>query len=241
MKQAHRFRGLTLGILSFMALSIMFSYPGLPVMAETKAPPQTVASVELDRYTGKWYEIAAIPMVFQRKCVANTTADYAKLATGEISVFNSCEKSNGQRQSAVGQAKVTDPQTNAKLKVSFLNLPLVGWQYWASGDYWIIDLAPDYSTAIVGHPTRKYGWILSRTPQLPMDTLKILTKTLTEQGYNPCDFITTPQKGGLTTKQSLCVAVSGTENTEQENSPESQEPEQDSISEPKESANPSPW
>lgn len=237
MRLAHRFYGLAIASLSFMALNAVFLQPGMPAMAEPQAPPQTVTSVDLDRYTGKWYEIATIPMVFQRKCVANTTAEYTKLATGEVSVFNSCEKSNGERQSAVGQAKVTDHQTNAKLKVSFLNLPFLGWQYWASGDYWIIDLAPDYSTAIVGHPTRKYGWILSRTPQLPMASLKNLTKTLTEQGYNPCDFITTPQKGGLTTKQPLCVVVSGAEEPE----PESQETEQEQIPEQQEPVEPSPW
>jgi apolipoprotein D and lipocalin family protein len=172
--------------------------------------PRTVESVDVARYTGQWYEIAAIPMFFERKCVANTTAEYTRQADGKVTVFNSCEKSNGKRLKAVGEAKVVDPKTNAKLKVSFLNFPLLGWQYWASGHYWIIDLAPDYSTAIIGHPNRKYGWILSRTPQLPMNTLKALAQKLSDQGYNPCDLMITPQKGGLQQKQPLCVVTSET-------------------------------
>lgn len=198
-----------------LVISVLISgASNLIAMAEKQAAPSTVEAVDVDRYTGKWYEIAAIPMYFERKCLANTTAEYTKLATGNISVFNSCEMSNGQRQSAVGQAKVTDPPANSKLKVSFLNLPFLGWQYWASGDYWILDLAPDYSTVIVGHPTYKYGWVLARTPQLSMDTLKKLTQKIKELGYNPCDFITMPQAGGLTTKQPLCVTVSGTQETQ---------------------------
>jgi len=201
-----------------MALGSVSIHSGLPAFAETPAPPKTVESVDLDRYTGKWYEIAAMPMLFERKCVADATAEYTKLATGEISVFNSCAQANGQRQSAAGQAKVVDPKTNAKLEVSFLSLPFLGWQYWTSGDYWIIGLAPDYSTAIVGDPTRKYGWLLSRTPKLSMDTLKSLSKIIEERGYNPCDFIITPQTGGLAIKQPLCVTVNGTKKPNQQTS-----------------------
>ncbi|WP_373532562.1 lipocalin family protein [Vampirovibrio sp.] len=171
----------------------------------SQAPPQTAPSVDLNQYTGKWYEIAAIPMYFERKCVANTTAEYTQTTSGEVSVFNSCEKSNGKRLSAVGLGRIVDPQSNAKLKVSFLNLPLLGWQFWASGHYWIMDVAPDYSTALIGHPDRKYGWILARTPQLSTETLKALSQKLVQQGYNPCDLITMPQAGGLTSKQPLCT------------------------------------
>jgi apolipoprotein D and lipocalin family protein len=177
------------------------------VAAETKAPPQTVSAVDLSQYMGKWYEIAAIPMFFERQCVANTTAEYAQLVSGEVSVFNSCEKANGKRQSAVGQGRVVDSQSNAKLKISFLNLPLLGWQFWASGDYWIIDLAPDYSTALIGHPNRKYGWILARSPKLSTETLNSLSQKLAQQGYTPCDFITMPQTGGITGKQPLCTVT----------------------------------
>lgn len=197
------------GFLVLGILAGLLWWPMVPAMAKTPTPPNTVAQVDLDRYTGKWYEIAAIPMFFERKCVSNTTAEYTRLASGEVSVFNSCQLNNGKRQSAVGLAKSADPKTNAKLKVSFLNLPLLGWQFWASGDYWILYLADDYSTALIGHPSRKYGWILSRTPQLPLETLQSLAKKLADQGYNPCDFITMPQTGGLTQKQPLCVTVSG--------------------------------
>lgn len=211
MSQTHRlFKYLLTGWVMVSSLHTPATMAQTPPAGKQTHPP-TVEQVDVDRYTGKWYEIAAIPMFFERKCVANTTAEYTKLATGDISVFNSCELSNGKRQSAVGQARVVDAATNAKLKVSFLNLPLFGWQYWASGDYWILDLASDYSSVIVGHPTYKYGWILARKPQLPMETMKAHTQKLKELGYNPCDFITMPQQGGIARKQPLCVLVSGTE------------------------------
>lgn len=196
------------GLVLLGLVSALFWGNTLPAMAKAPAPPTTVAHVDLEKYTGKWYEIAAIPMFFERKCVSNTTAEYTRLASGEISVFNSCQLSNGKRQSSTGLARVADPKTNAKLKVSFMNWPLFGWQFWASGDYWIIDLADDYSTALIGHPTRKYGWVLSRTPKLSLETLKSFSKKLAQQGYNPCDFITMPQTGGFTQKQPLCVVVS---------------------------------
>lgn len=175
--------------------------------AQKLEPPKTVEKVDLTQYVGKWYEIAAIPMFFERKCVANTTAEYTPQEDGNIGVDNSCQMENGNRQHSTGLARVVDPKTNAKLEVSFLSLPGLGYQFWASGDYWILDLAMDYSTAIVGHPTRNYGWILSRTPNLPTDRLKALAIKLKQQNYDPCKFIITPQTGGLTIKQPLCEAV----------------------------------
>ena len=162
-----------------------------------------VEHVDLTRYQGKWYEIASIPQFFQRKCTRNTTAEYTLLPIDNLmKVYNACTIKNGTTISSEGRAKPVDA-TNAKLNVTFAKL-FDKYLFWFSGKYWIVYLEPNYQYAIVGHPTRDYGWILSRTPDLAPDTLKELTHYLKVTGYDPCRFYTTPQEGGLQTKKSLC-------------------------------------
>ena len=168
-------------------------------------PPQTVAAVDLSRYMGQWYEIAAIPIVFERRCVADSLANYSLLPDQKIEVVNSCRMANGQRIASIGRAWVTDPQTNAKLRVAFTNI--WGVRRFARGDYWILSVDPEYRFAIVGHPTRRYGWILSRTPLIPPENLVNLSKQLVALGYDPCRFMIMPQYGGITQRLSLCQLV----------------------------------
>lgn len=127
-------------------------------------PLQTVSSVDLDRYLGKWYEIAAIPQSFQTGC-AGTTADYSLRSDGYIDVLNSCRLEDGTIRSARGKAWSVD-SSNAKLKVQFAG-PV-------AGDYWIIELSDDYSYAVVGHPDRNSLWILSRTAEISPISLETL-------------------------------------------------------------------
>lgn len=148
-------------------------------------PLATVASVDLERYTGHWYEIAKIPHRFQRQCVADTTADYARNTDGTISVVNRCRTADGRFDEARAIARVADTASNAKLEVSFFSV--LGWRpVW--GNYWILALGPDYEYAIVGEPTRRYGWILSRTPTLPDVTREQLDQRLRAFGYAPDQF-----------------------------------------------------
>lgn len=150
-----------------------------------KAPPATVDWVDLDRYQGLWYEVARIPNRFQDHCVASTTARYRLRPDGRLSVLNRCLTGNGDWDQAQGIARVIDPTSNARLEVSFVSL--LGWQlFW--GDYWILELAPDYSHAVIGTPERDYGWILSRTPHLSASTRAAIDQRLREQGYDPDDF-----------------------------------------------------
>lgn len=167
-------------------------------------PLQTVTEVDLQRYLGKWYEIASIPQYFQRQCVGDTTADYAQ-AGAEIAVTNSCRMENGERSVAHGQARVVDAASRAKLEVTFVKL--FGWLYLLGGDYWVIDLAPDYRYAVVCHPDRDYAWILSRQPALPMADLIAIEQRLRENGYDSCALLTSIQTGGLSEKVPLCKAV----------------------------------
>jgi apolipoprotein D and lipocalin family protein len=168
----------------------------------SKQPLQTVPHVDLKRYMGQWYEIAAIPMFFERRCTSGARAQYRLLPDGLVEVVNSCQTASGERISSTGRARVGDPQSNAKLKVTFVNL--LGWRFWMGGDYWIIDLDADYQTAVIGDPSRRYAWILSRTTALPPETLARLQQVLRAQGYDPCRLMIMPQPGGLQVKRSLC-------------------------------------
>jgi apolipoprotein D and lipocalin family protein len=151
---------------------------------------QVVAQVDLSRYLGKWYEIAHIPVFFQKGCAGGTTATYTLIKEGTVGVVNQCCTSDGQKKVARGRAWVVDKKTNAKLKVSFVSF--LGF-YLFAGDYWIIDLGPNYEYAVIGHPGRSIGWILSRTPNLPPDVLKGIAERLTAQGYDFSQFKMTNQ------------------------------------------------
>jgi len=155
-----------------------------------KLPPlEVVPSVDLERYVGTWYEIASYPQRWQEGCTA-TTATYTLQGDGEIAVLNTCRKGglDGPEDTAEGKARVVDPKSNAKLEVSFF------WPFW--GDYWIIDLGPDYEYAVVGHPSRDYLWILSRAPALDDATYDDILKRLEAQGYPLDRLVKTPQPTG---------------------------------------------
>ena len=157
---------------------------------DSNTSPVTVDSVDLTKYVGLWYEIAKIPNRFQKSCARNTTATYKLRDDGKIEVINKCIEENGDTNEAKGIAIVVDTSTNAKLEVSFVRI--LGFQlFW--GDYWIIGLDKDYKYAVVGTPSRKYGWILSRTPKLSTLDINTIYNILREQGYNPKDFVMTEQ------------------------------------------------
>jgi apolipoprotein D and lipocalin family protein len=125
-----------------------------------------VEAVDLARYAGTWFEIARTPNFFQKKCAGFVKATYAQRAEGTLSVVNECRTAAGQLSRAEGVARLAQKGgPAAKLKVrfapAFLSFISAVW-----GDYWIIDLAPDYSYVVVGEPARRYLWILSRTPQM---------------------------------------------------------------------------
>ena len=151
---------------------------------------KTVEYVDLNRYMGKWYEIAKIPNRFQKNCIGNTTATYSLLESGEVKVVNRCLQQDESTNTAEGIARVADKNTNAKLKVSFFSIFGIHL-FW--GNYWILYLDEDYQNVIVGEPDRKYGWILSRNTSLSHEELEPLYNTLKNNGYNPADFEPTQQ------------------------------------------------
>jgi len=138
-------------------------------------PVQSVPNVDLNRYSGKWYEIAAFPMFFQRQCIGDTTAEYQARPDGDIAVVNRCRTETGFDE-AVGKAWAVDGTGNGQLKVSFF------WPF--RSDYWIIGLDDEYHWAVVGNPNRKYLWVLSRSPKLPSDQLDRALETAASQGFD---------------------------------------------------------
>jgi apolipoprotein D and lipocalin family protein len=163
---------------------------GVVAAAGGSQPLQAVDNVDLTRYLGTWYAIASIPTWFERPCIQGTTATYTLLDNGKIEVVNRCYDKKGEMRTARGRAWVVDETTGAKLKVSFFSLFGL-WLF--PGDYWVIDLDSEYRYAVVGHPSRKYGWILSRTPSLDRTMLNGIIERLEEQGYDFSTFKMTDQ------------------------------------------------
>jgi apolipoprotein D and lipocalin family protein len=159
------------GAFVFLAGSLLGAQHSF-AQATSTSPLTAVDNVDLHRYAGKWYENR-----FQRNCQSDTTAIYTLRDDGKVRVVNACREKNGKVTTARGTAKVVDKKTNAKLKVTFF------WPFY--GDYWVIGLSPEYQYAIVGEPSRKYLWILSRTPSMEDTTYQTVLRLVETLGYQP--------------------------------------------------------
>jgi apolipoprotein D and lipocalin family protein len=158
---------------------------------QSAVPLATVPKVDLDRYLGRWHELARTPNWFQRSCASDVTADYARRPDGTVSVVNSCRRADGSVDRSEGTARIVDPATNAKLEVAFAPESL-RWIPAVWGNYWVIDLAPDYRYAIVGEPSRAYLWVLSRTTALDDATWKSIDARIAAAGYDRTKLTRTP-------------------------------------------------
>ena len=139
--------------------------------------PAVVSTVDLNRYMGMWYEIARLPNFFERKLKC-TSANYTLRGDGKITVLNKGNYLTDPEKSTSSQgiAWVPDKNSPAKLKVQFF------WPF--SGDYWIMDLDKDYRYVLVGDPSLKYLWILSREKKMDETTYEMLLKKAIENGYD---------------------------------------------------------
>jgi apolipoprotein D and lipocalin family protein len=168
----------------FVGLALLLM---LAVCCAANPPLNVVDEVDLDRYLGRWYEIASFPQRFQRGCVA-TTANYTLRDDGRIRVENECRDGSfdGDVRRADGVAWVTDPdESQARLMVQFF------WPF--RGDYWIIELDSEYRYSVVGHPSRDYLWILSRTPTMDPSVYETLLRRIEARGYDLERLNPTPQ------------------------------------------------
>ena len=175
-----------------VALAAAATLEPFTARAQARPPVRTVASVDLDRYAGDWFEIARFPNRFQRQCVGDVRASYARRPDGRLDVVNRCRTADGETE-ARGVARIVDEQTFAKLKVRFAP----AWLSWLPavwGDYWIIGLAPDYSWAVVGDPGRAYLWILARAPYLDDASVAAARAAAQHNGFDVSRLVPTPQK-----------------------------------------------
>jgi len=171
-----------------LALTVLCLMLGACAGVESRGELSTVASVDLSRYAGTWYEIARLPMWFQRHCV-DSKAIYSHRPNGAVGVHNECVTGTGKVEQAEGVATVVDAKTNAKLTVVFDNWFARVFGSSHEGNYWILELDPEYRIAMVGTPDRRFLWILSRAPQLDEATYRRLVARAQQLGYPVSDLI----------------------------------------------------
>ena len=153
-----------------------------------KAPLQTVPQVSLTRYMGDWYVIANIPYFAEKNCV-DSIESYALRPDGKIDNWFQCRKKSfdaplERKVNAI--ATVEDKASNATWRVRFFHL--------ISVKYLILELDPDYQWVAVGHPSRRYGWVMARSKALAESTYQNILHSLSEQGYDPAKFEKVPQR-----------------------------------------------
>ncbi len=152
-------------------------------LAPAAQPLPTVPAVDLPRYLGTWFEIAKFPNWFQRKCVANTRAEYSLRSDGSLQVTNRCKMTSGKVDEAIGTARQIGSASSPKLQVRFapdwLSLIPAVW-----GDYWVIALDENYQWVAVSEPGRDYLWVLSRTPRMEPQTYADLMLRLSGLGLD---------------------------------------------------------
>ena len=152
------------------------------------AVPQPAKSVDLNRYLGRWYELARYEAGFQKGCEA-VTADYSLDGASTIKVVNSCRKGSleGKADQAIGKAKIVEGSNNAKLRVSFFG-PFYG-------DYWVLDRDDDYQWVIIGEPSGRYLWLLHRQANPGEQAYQALRNRAASLGYDTALLRRTKQPG----------------------------------------------
>ena len=158
----------------------------------THAELKTVPDLNLPRYLGTWYEIARLPMKHEPEDCTDVSAHYSLKDNGQVAVLNRCRMGDEVEQ-AEGEASPVD-NDSARLRVSFLPAGL-RWLPFGKGDYWVMQVAPDYSVALVGSPDRRFLWLLAREPQLDATTRDHYLALARQQGFELSDLILTPHTG----------------------------------------------
>lgn len=150
----------------------------------------TVEKVDMARYAGTWYEIARLPNKLQAECAGDVSTTFRLRGMRTFDIETRCRRDDGSEEIDIGIARVQDPATNAKMEWRFLPLALAWWPF-AWTDYWIVDLAPDYSWAVAAVPTREALWVLSRKPELDATTYERLVAKARAMGFETGKLIRT--------------------------------------------------
>jgi apolipoprotein D and lipocalin family protein len=143
------------------------------VLLTSAAPALAQATaVDLDRFDGRWFEIARNPNGMQRDC-SRAQIDFNPAAEGRYAILVTCvRRPSGNVETLRATARVTDTTTNAKFRFSLAGLLSFGGL--ASQQYWVWDHAPDYSWAIMGLPDKSSWWIWHRS-QSPSPSVRTAT------------------------------------------------------------------
>lgn len=150
--------------------------------------PATVPSLDLNRYLGVWYEICRLPMRYEKPDYTDITATYTLADDGNVRVRNRALDGDGEIEESIGEATPVEGSGNAKLEVTFLPEGL-RWIPFTKGDYWVLRVDPQYRTALVGDPERKYLWLLHRDPRIDPALREDFLSTARAQGYDLTDLI----------------------------------------------------
>lgn len=173
----------------------------VPTGSATGSPlPEIDGAVDLDRYAGTWYQVAALPQPYTLQCVRDTTAEYQVIDAATISVRNSCGTLLGQDSVIEGTATT---RSDASLRVNFPGVPFQDPA--GPTNYRVTYLAEDYSLAMVGDPSRTSGFVLSRTPDLSPTQWSQVRKIVEDRGFWSCSFLTVPMAGGRGDVTPLCT------------------------------------
>ncbi|MEV0295478.1 lipocalin family protein [Nocardia sp. NPDC050710] len=172
--------------------------PGEPVAA-----PAPVPELDLDRYLGTWYQLAAVPQHFNLACARDTRATYALDPQGNISVYNRCTTWANTVNDITGTATINDRETGAQLHVSFPGVPTQD-RLDGPTNYIVTALGPDYSWALVTDPSRISGFVLSREPALDAQQWNRIRAAIETAGQNTCSYLTSPTTGGRGDIAPLC-------------------------------------
>ncbi|QHE70181.1 putative bacterial lipocalin protein [Rhodococcus sp. WAY2] len=200
-------RGCAVGLATAAAAVLLAAGPAQaePMgQAEFPGALAPVAGLDVERYAGTWYQLAAVPQPFNLDCARDTRATYGVRDSANVSVSNSCTTWAGGTSGIEGNARVNDPVTNAQLHVSF---PSVPFQSGPEGptNYVVTYIADDYSWALVGDPARTSGFVLSRTPAVDDSGWTQIRQVVESRGYNSCLLLTSPTTGGRDNIQPLCT------------------------------------
>jgi apolipoprotein D and lipocalin family protein len=179
---------LTRGPYSWIVLAILFCLS--TGCTSVKDPLRTVSHVDLPRYMGDWYVIANIPYFAEKDCY-DSIESYALRPDGDIDNWFTCRKKSfdaPMKRMANALATVKNKTTNAEWRVRFFKV--------ISVKYLILDLDPDYQWVVVGHPSRKYGWIMARSKIMADPIYRGILQRLGQQGYDTSKFQKVPQQAG---------------------------------------------
>jgi apolipoprotein D and lipocalin family protein len=169
-------------------LLLLLPLSGLAQMRQ----PVAVDHADVDRFMGQWYEIARLPNRLERDCASDVTSTYERRSEAAIRVTYVCRNSDGGEERTQGVARIRDMASHAKLELRFAPLALAWWPFvW--DDWWILELAPEYTHMMVGDPSRQTLWIFARTSEMDDTVYRELVAHAAAQGYDTQHLVRTPQ------------------------------------------------